>query len=67
MLHESVGRLEHDHLDDERFANQSCRDAASCRIGTTVATNALLENKGERFALITSTGSLATTLIFESY
>ncbi|KAI9162659.1 hydantoinase B/oxoprolinase [Paramyrothecium foliicola] len=29
---------------------------ASCRIGTTVATNALLGHKGERFALITTKG-----------
>lgn len=29
---------------------------ASCRIGTTVATNALLEQKGERFALATTKG-----------
>ncbi|KAF4635592.1 hypothetical protein G7Y89_g2495 [Cudoniella acicularis] len=28
----------------------------SCRIGTTVATNALLEKKGERFALLTTKG-----------
>ncbi|CAG8950620.1 hypothetical protein HYFRA_00002829 [Hymenoscyphus fraxineus] len=28
----------------------------SCRIGTTVATNALLERKGERFALLTTKG-----------
>ncbi|KAK1709985.1 Hydantoinase B/oxoprolinase-domain-containing protein [Colletotrichum acutatum] len=29
---------------------------ASCRIGTTVATNALLEHKGERFAFLTTKG-----------
>ena len=29
---------------------------ASCRIGTTVATNALLEHKGEKFALVTTKG-----------
>ncbi|PLB46621.1 hypothetical protein P170DRAFT_218076 [Aspergillus steynii IBT 23096] len=29
---------------------------ASCRIGTTLATNALLEGKGERFAFITTKG-----------
>ncbi|KAF6794593.1 5-oxoprolinase (ATP-hydrolyzing) [Colletotrichum sojae] len=29
---------------------------ASCRIGTTVATNALLEHKGERFAFVTTKG-----------
>ncbi|EHY60075.1 hypothetical protein HRR83_006434 [Exophiala dermatitidis] len=29
---------------------------ASCRIGTTIATNALLENKGEKFALLTTKG-----------
>ncbi|KAJ0107001.1 hypothetical protein J7T55_011096 [Diaporthe amygdali] len=29
---------------------------SSCRIGTTVATNALLEQKGERFAFITTKG-----------
>jgi 5-oxoprolinase (ATP-hydrolysing) len=29
----------------------------SCRIGTTVATNALLEKKGERFALLTTRGN----------
>jgi N-methylhydantoinase A/oxoprolinase/acetone carboxylase beta subunit len=29
---------------------------ASCRIGTTVATNALLEHKGERFAFLTTQG-----------
>lgn len=29
---------------------------ASCRIGTTIATNALLEHKGHRFALITTKG-----------
>lgn len=29
---------------------------ASCRIGTTVATNALLEKKGEKFALATTKG-----------
>ncbi|KAK7215813.1 hypothetical protein V2G26_003816 [Clonostachys chloroleuca] len=29
---------------------------ASCRIGTTVATNALLQHKGERFAFITTKG-----------
>ncbi len=29
---------------------------ASCRIGTTVATNALLEKKGEKFALLTTKG-----------
>lgn len=28
----------------------------SCRIGTTVATNALLEHKGEKFALVTTKG-----------
>jgi 5-oxoprolinase (ATP-hydrolysing) len=28
----------------------------SCRIGTTVATNALLEKKGERFVLLTTKG-----------
>ncbi|KAH8693568.1 Hydantoinase B/oxoprolinase-domain-containing protein [Talaromyces proteolyticus] len=28
----------------------------SCRIGTTIATNALLEQKGERFALLTTKG-----------
>ncbi|KAL1862517.1 hypothetical protein VTK73DRAFT_6761 [Phialemonium thermophilum] len=28
----------------------------SCRIGTTVATNALLEHKGQRFALLTTKG-----------
>lgn len=28
----------------------------SCRIGTTVATNALLEKKGEKFALLTTKG-----------
>lgn len=28
----------------------------SCRIGTTIATNALLEHKGERFALLTTKG-----------
>lgn len=30
--------------------------SASCRIGTTIATNALLEHKGERFALLTTQG-----------
>lgn len=30
--------------------------SASCRIGTTVATNALLEHKGEKFALVTTKG-----------
>ena len=29
---------------------------ASCRIGTTVATNALLEKRGEKFALATTKG-----------
>ncbi|CAH0045578.1 unnamed protein product [Clonostachys solani] len=29
---------------------------ASCRIGTTVATNALLEHKGEKFAFVTTKG-----------
>ncbi|KAH7310784.1 Hydantoinase B/oxoprolinase-domain-containing protein [Stachybotrys elegans] len=29
---------------------------ASCRIGTTVATNALLEEKGEKFAFVTTKG-----------
>ncbi|KAH8892112.1 hypothetical protein GQ53DRAFT_841002 [Thozetella sp. PMI_491] len=29
---------------------------ASCRVGTTVATNALLEHKGEKFAFITTQG-----------
>jgi 5-oxoprolinase (ATP-hydrolysing) len=28
----------------------------SCRIGTTIATNALLEGKGEKFALLTTKG-----------
>lgn len=30
---------------------------ASCRIGTTIATNALLEKKGEKFALLTTKGT----------
>lgn len=30
----------------------------SCRVGTTVATNALLEHKGERFAFFTTKGIL---------
>ncbi|KAL4800656.1 Hydantoinase B/oxoprolinase-domain-containing protein [Aspergillus venezuelensis] len=29
---------------------------ASCRIGTTIATNALLQSKGERFAFVTTKG-----------
>ncbi|KAL1847141.1 hypothetical protein Plec18167_001983 [Paecilomyces lecythidis] len=29
---------------------------ASCRIGTTIATNALLEHKGEKFAFVTTKG-----------
>lgn len=29
----------------------------SCRIGTTIATNALLEHKGKRFALLTTKGT----------
>ncbi|KAI1636641.1 Hydantoinase B/oxoprolinase-domain-containing protein [Biscogniauxia mediterranea] len=29
---------------------------AACRVGTTVATNALLEHKGERFAFVTTKG-----------
>ncbi|KAK2054486.1 hydantoinase B/oxoprolinase [Colletotrichum caudatum] len=37
-----------DKLDGSRIA--------SCRIGTTVATNALLEHKGERFAFLTTKG-----------
>lgn len=30
---------------------------AACRIGTTVATNALLEHKGEKFAFVTTKGN----------
>lgn len=30
---------------------------ASCRIGTTIATNALLEHKGEKFAFVTTKGN----------
>lgn len=33
---------------------------ASCRIGTTVATNALLEHRGEKFGLVTTKGSINT-------
>ncbi|WYZ43436.1 hypothetical protein EsH8_VI_001135 [Colletotrichum jinshuiense] len=36
---------------------------ASCRIGTTVATNALLEHKGERFAFLTTKGFKDVCLI----
>lgn len=36
--------------------DESSRITESCRIGTTVATNALLEKKGERFALLTTKG-----------
>lgn len=32
------------------------RFKASCRVGTTVATNALLEHKGHRFAFVTTKG-----------
>lgn len=32
---------------------------ASCRIGTTVATNALLEKRGEKFVLATTKGDFA--------
>lgn len=37
--------------------------AASCRIGTTIATNALLELKGERFAFVTTAGKSAGTSV----
>lgn len=32
------------------------RIIAACRIGTTVATNALLEHKGDKFAFVTTKG-----------
>lgn len=38
----------HGKLDGSRIA--------SCRVGTTVATNALLEHKGEKFAFVTTRG-----------
>ncbi|KKA26366.1 hypothetical protein TD95_001418 [Thielaviopsis punctulata] len=38
----------HGKLDGSRIA--------SCRVGTTVATNALLEHKGEKFAFVTTKG-----------
>ncbi|ROW16351.1 hypothetical protein VPNG_02741 [Cytospora leucostoma] len=35
---------------------EAIRRLASCRIGTTVATNSLLEHKGEKFALLATKG-----------
>lgn len=40
--------------------------SASCRIGTTVATNALLEQKGERFAFVTTKGKFGHPIISSS-
>lgn len=45
-----------------RFVCLSNISIASCRIGTTVATNALLEHKGERFAFLTTKGRQAPSI-----
>lgn len=41
-----------------------CRTLEECRIGTTVATNALLEHKGKQFALLTTKGIVRNLRIF---